>query len=320
LIAIKSVAAMYVFEKWYFDFLTPQSDFGFVFFASVRFAGIGLTSLMVHLTRAERATVQTESISTPQRMARTDPPEDLRLQWQAGAIETGSSGWRLNFATATGSVCLDYHATPGLRFTPVIIPAGASGSILWKPLSINCAVSGRVALGSEDFEISGAAGYVDYLQSTCLPWRVPVRSLYWGRHIGADLQLAYMHAKDGSGAPPWSGLYGKREGVCFQADRAMLTMPESSSAAPNKPADYCLSADLPSGEVKLRVRHGSLLQEGSFINRQTLPSPLIRGLLRLVARNPSSTKFLSRADVDLQLNGTCVRQCDLPLVNEFALL
>jgi hypothetical protein len=148
-----------------------------------------------------------------------------------------------------------------------------------------------------------------------------VRSLRWGRLNHGAVDLVYTHAASGNGSECWSELSGRAGGVSFQSDRISLhsLAPEERERL-NGNGNYQLSAQTDVGHVRLQVDHRFPVQQGGFIDQhKTLPA-VTRTLLRLLARNPRGTKFLARADVDIEVAGLHLRERGLPMIDEFVLL
>ncbi len=358
---------MYRLRKWYFDCLTPQKEYVFVYFAEVRFASATLRSLTVHLARPDKGVFVTKAIplhgprcpsagsgsilaglfhaqtktasrcsrrrqSALTSLSRRSAPTDVggyEVHEISGlGIPEGEAGlsiesFVLECSSAQGSVRLSYEIRESPEPKPVIITTGRKSAILWKPLGLNYDVSGCVALGEEHLEVRGATGYVDYLESTCLPPVVPVRTLYWGRLAQPDLGLAYMRAANADGTSAWSRLYGRAGNTWFETSPVSLAHFDPLGPRSSVPAGangYSLCATNGVGRVELRVHHDLPVQQGSFIDHQNIGSSLMRALLRVLTRNPRSTKFLSHADVDLEVRGIRVREQNVPLIDEYVTL
>ncbi len=313
---------MYRLRKWYFDSLTPQKEYVFVYFAEVRLAGATLRSLTVHLARPDKGVFLTKAIPLPGSRRRSDGIESiLGMPDSEAGLRRGS--FVLEFSSAQGSVRLSYETRENPEARPVIITTGRKSSILWQPLGLSYEVSGCLALGEERLEVRGAKGYVDYLESTCLPPVVPVRTLYWGRLAQPDLGLAYMRAANADGTSAWSRLYGRAANTWFETSPVSLAHFDSLGPRSSVPAGangYSLCATNGVGRVELRVHHDLPVQQGSFIDHHNIGSSLMRALLRVLTRNPRSTKFLSHADVDLEVRGIRVREQNVPLIDEYVTL
>jgi hypothetical protein len=312
---------MHRLQKWYFDFLTPDNDFVFVYLALVRLAGLRLRSLTVHLARPERDIVWTQAIPIPEPEQTLDRAGEPAFRWPGGEIKRAGACWRLDFSSSNCSVRLDFDLRTNIHLQPVVITPEKGGSILWKPLGLNYEVTGRVSLGAESVEVQRARGYADHLECTCPPWRIPVRCLYWGRLNHPAVALTYMRATNGCGDRSWSGVYGRAGDLSFQSGQVSIQVQEPGQGQPPVSANrYSLSANTNAGPVALAIGHQVPVQHGSFIDQQNTMSSLTRSLVRLLTRNPRSTKFLSRADLKLDFGEVRLHERNLPLVDEFVIL
>ncbi len=309
---------MFNLKKWYFDFLTPQNEYVFVYFARVRLGSVTMRSLTAHLAQPGQGVLLTKGIPVAEALEPADKGEIVRARF--GRVTCSKSDAILAITAGDCAVQLRYQAEPGPELRPVMVPPGKRSSIIWKPLGLKYRVSGAVALAQHRIEVKDALGYIDYLESSCLPPLVPVRTLYWGRLTQPDWQMVFMRAASGNGAKAWSALYGSANEVRFESESVVI-QPERKVAFGRPESDgYSLRADSSVGAVEMSVRHETVVQEGSFIEQQEHASKLGKRILKLLTRNPRSTKFLSSADVNCRVNGVSQQVRDLPMIDEYVLL
>ncbi len=313
---------MYSLKKWYFDFLTPQRDYVFIYFADVRLAFITLRSLTVHLARPSQGVLLTRCITIPSGRLRGADADIQRLS--GGRISCDRAEWVIAFSDEHCSVQLHYEpGEPESEARPVIIPTGTKSSIIWRPLASKRRVSGYVCVDNRRVEVERDNGYIDYLESSCLPPLVPVRSLHWGRVSSQDLDVVFMHAASTRKAHVWSALYGHANGCSFLSDRVTIEPLPAANGFAEMPAGdggYSLHATTPAGTARVDIQHRAVVQQGSFIDQQEHTSRMTRWLLKLISRNPRGTKFLSSADVHLDFQGIPARKRDVAMIDECVVL
>ncbi len=309
---------MFHLKKWYFDFLTPEKQYVFIYYASARLGPGIMRSLTLHLAWPRQGVLVARSIPVTGALELAADGEIVRALF--GRITCGKSEAMLAITDGDCAVQLRYKAEPGPELRPVVIPTGKRSSVSWKPFGLKYRVSGFVALAQHRVEVKDALGYIDYLESSCLPPLVPVRTLYWGRLAQPDLQIVFMRAATRNGTKAWSALYGCTNSMQFESERVVIQPERKLVSGQPEGNGYSLRADWSVGAVEMQVRHEAVVQEGSFIEQQEHASKLGRRILKLLTRNPRSTKFLSSADVHCQFSCVSQQIRDVPIIDEYVLL
>lgn len=312
--------AMYSLKKWYFDFLTPHNDYVFIYFAAARLGPATMRSLTVNLARPGKGVLLTRCL--PVALDESTPANGILLM-RGGRISRTERQCLLDFSDNHCSVRLCYELSKDTELRPLVITTGGRSSVRWKPFGLKHRVAGSVTLDAARVDVDDASGYIDYLESSCLPPLVPVRTMYWGRVAHPSVDLVYSRAADRNGTQTWSALYGRAGEMSFDTDRVCIepAHPDQSADRPSALGDgYALHAMTAAGSVRMSVRHQSVIQQGSFIDQQDRTSSLARYLLKLLTRNPRSTKFLSSGDVIVELRGLKQQQLNIPMIDEYVLL
>jgi hypothetical protein len=314
---------MYTLKKWYFDFLTPEQDYVFVYFAYVKLFGQIKGSLTIHRARPGRESPLMRSFAVDHHVEWTDECSRHFIQLPGGEIVIAEDQCSISFERGDCTVNLRYASLGESRLNPVVIHTGGKSRILWKPMGLRYNVSGRIRLGGETIPVKDSNGYVDYLQSSYLPLVVPVRTLYWGRLHHADIDAVYIHASDFHKERTWSKLYVRNGSVLTESKQISILDPESlrqDESGRTCPNAYEVVSESNSARIRLRVQHTLPVQESGFIDQQEIKSSVVRSILKLLTRNPRSTKFLSHADIVLESGQTRRIECQIPMIDEFALL
>ena len=310
-------------RKWYFDFLTGGLDYCFVYFADVRILGATFRSLTVHVARQGRGVPATRSLGVDLAAEQFDGRRGRTISFSGGDINIHDNWSAINADEPGCSVHLRYAPLNGFHPRPVVIGGGGRSQILWRPICLKSKVSGSVRVGGDVIEVEGCNGYVDYLESSYLPPAVPVRTLHWGRLHHPDLDLVFMRAADGPGTAAWSRLSCQAgTSVIHCDDVAIVNVPDphGSVSHASSPSGYTVHAACDSRRVEMKVRHASVVQENSFIDRREVKSAGVRYVIKKLTRNPRSTKWLSYADVVVEEGRRTRHIHDVPLIDEFALL
>jgi hypothetical protein len=297
-------------RKWYCDVLTPEKQFVFVYFAELIVCGRPYRSLTIHCFQEGATTTRTIPM----------PGADLLDAGSGGVSVTGGKGRFTLFrdggevqAECPGcAVHLRYRSSTSLFTEPLVIGHGRAGRILWQPLLLGATVSGVIDAGGTRTELSNAKGYADFVGSTILPPRVPVRTLRWGRLHNDAADVTFVRAAWNVEAPGWSAIVARVGSKVYRGEQVLFDPAEGCA--------YGLRAPLPSGELRLEVRHGDVLQDGSFIDQQNWKFRIAEPAVRLVTRDPRSTKWASSAHLFLRADGKTLEVDEAPMVDELASL
>ena len=314
---------MFTLKKWYFDFLTPDRTYVFVYFAYVNVLGHTKGSLTIHCARPGKGSPLTRSFSVNPQLEGRDEDSKQSIQLPGGELVFAEDRCMMSFVRDDCSLSLRFDSRGDSRVDPLVINTGGKSNILWKPIGLRYHVSGRITLGEETIPAEGSNGYVDFLHSSYLPLVVPVSILYWGRLHHADIDAVYVHAADFHNERSWSKLYTRYGGIIAESNQVSIL--DVGNAAHERssrtcPEVYEVVGSSNSARVRLRVRHVRPVQEMGFIDQQEINSPVVRSLVKLLTRNPRSTKFLSHADIALETKHTHRIESQIPMIDEFALL
>jgi hypothetical protein len=312
----------FTLRKWYFDFLTPQHQYLFVYFAYVRIFGAVIRSLTMHLAESHGGFRRTVSFRPRHHEEWVDEDNVQCIRMPEGEIVLCDGEACIVLERPECAANLKFNLI-GSSFTdPLIISTGGRQSIAWRPIGLRAAVSGEARLGDRTITVREVNGYMDHLDSTIFPLSTPVRTLYWGRihHAGGD--LVYTHAGDEKMTRKWSRIYLTNESGLIETAPLVLSVPvESSLVARNRlvPDGYTLTGRTDSQAIRVRIQHVAAVQQGGFIDQQELPSA-VRRLLKLLTRDPHSTKFLSHAEIEIERRQRKQTWQDVPLINEIVQL
>ncbi len=314
---------MFKLRKWYFDVLTEDLKYFFVYFAVVRVGRIVVPSLNIHVAHAKDGQSRTVSIPVGHVEETTAGDPYVRIVLPGGGISVDPERCSLEFSSDRASASLQYVSEGHYRQQGVRIESPLRSFIRWIPFGLKYIVAGWISVGDTLMRVHRANGYADYLKSTCLPPIVPVRNLYWGRLHHPDIDVVYMHAAGGDGTPSWSGLEGVHAGRGFgPAACTLATSGRGRHLKSRSPGqwDYRVEGSPGMDLVRVQVSHSVPVQEGSFIDQQTIASPILRAGAKFLTRNPRSTKYLSFADLVIEKEGREVKYDHLPFIDECASL
>jgi hypothetical protein len=154
--------------KWYLDVVTEAGAFAIAYWGEVRWGGLHLCFSAVQSgARGAAAPWQTSArdFAPPSR-------DGSAIRWIAAPLD----------------VRIDGHGT--IPSVTQELLATAQGRISWCAELPRAAM--RVQLGDRVLE---GLGYVERLELSMLPWRVPADTIRWGRFVTADVSMAWIDWK-----------------------------------------------------------------------------------------------------------------------------
>ncbi|MCC7423185.1 MAG: hypothetical protein IT428_23155 [Planctomycetaceae bacterium] len=237
------------FVKWYLDVIDKSGHCLILYWA--RLDGFGVTG---HFSSRTRGAPGAESV-TETSLSAVPPPrrEGDCIRWSHGGLAVDGS-W-------------------STEFTPVdrTLLNSDAGQIRWTL---------HAAAGSAAVELACGQcvgrGYVECLEMSIVPWKLPVRELRWGRaNLGDESSMVWID---------WIGSASRR--WCFQEGREVSAL---------RIDDAGLAWDDPSGDARMELHPVSTLRDGAL-------GPAVLSRIPGVGRLPPAaflasqeTKWLSRA-------------------------
>ncbi len=210
----------YELRKWYCDVLTAQKEFAFVYLAELVVCGRPYRSLTIHCFREGAATTRTIPL----------PGADLLDAGSGGVSATDNKvrfmlfrdGGEVQAETPGCAIHLRYRSSVPLFTEPLVIGHGRAGRIIWQPLLLGATVSGVIDAGGKMLEFSNAKGYADFMGSTILPPRVPVRTLRWGRLHDDAADVTFVRTAWNEAAPGWSAVVARIGPKIFRGEQVFV--------------------------------------------------------------------------------------------------
>ncbi|HEX5010035.1 MAG TPA: hypothetical protein VFY71_06515 [Planctomycetota bacterium] len=233
--------------KWYLDLVTEEGEVLIGYAADLRWGPLRLRCAATLAGRAPgpfRGATHLLGASLP-------TERDGVVRWRVG--ERGPRGEWTRVRAGPQRVLLD----------------GPEGAVRWSCLHASSEARARTARGPE---LSGR-GYVERLELTCPPWRLPIRELRWGRFVAADAALAWID---------WRGPQPLR-----------LVLRDGEPVADARVDDDVVTA----GDAALRLSDPTTLRDGELGLTALRPLPLLRRALPPAMLGTRETKWLSRGEL-----------------------
>jgi hypothetical protein len=239
-------------SKWYFDGTSAAGDLWIGYCATVRFHGLGL-SYAALLLRDPAGSISSRSVLVSE--AAPEETEDL-WTWRHRALGLDVAYERL--CPPVEKILLD----------------GPAGSVIWRcrqPLAhTRLQLGERAARGergaAKERQITGL-GYVEHLEMTLPPWKLPCRLLRWGRFTAPSASIVWIG---------WEGPHP-----------VTLVLQDGRQVSPATVADTRI--DLP--EARLDLRNVQVLRSGPLASKALASIPGISRLFPAAILRTEETKW-----------------------------
>jgi hypothetical protein len=310
------------FEKWYADILTSGRDFIIIFHTLLEVFGIRICFVEVNISRfgEKRNFHLNRKLKVIKRSGHTISTQQGHILIEEGIgrimLSPGGMEIELNITPVHPS---DF-CSKGMR----ILNRGG-GTLEWKPLYLKATFAGRIRIEGkgeqvmEKEQLTGT-GYVDYLNSTMSPFRIPVRQLYWGRLHSQDFDLTFSYVlgsyENVIGAEMMIQTGGETlwiDNFTVKADRWKEFEPPGISC----PGSYMIEASSDRMQLVLNVVHLKQAIVSEFMENPKELGRLRLAVLRRISREPKGIKFYSSASVEYKFDGQARKQNEIFMIDEY---
>ena len=309
----------YFLKKWFFDILTEEGIYIYFYYAFADFSVRKAAVLDLIATHPEKKLSLHESIRIPFPPEITSEPCEDRDELSFGIKWAGNRTKEISFHFPAADCELKCVAeVPSPRGDLEIKRKGRH--ILWKPILLRGSFRGDIRIGTNEFRISDAPGYEDYLYSNVPPFGVPVRRLQWGRIHHDCLTIAFTAAAGDSPENTWSKILVKRDGHTVEIDGISvkrLSGKDCSELRMNYADSYMISARADDLEVELIFRHEAIASVSRFLDTPRYSKGIAAWAIRGYTRDPRGIKFFARVDVRIKDGSGDLVFSDVPCVDEY---
>lgn len=310
----------YFLKKWYFDILTPDQVYVFLYFAFVNLLGKKAGTLDVTIADIHSSVSLHRSIPLSFPSGMIGAVRDNREESSVEFVEVNNGN--RNIVVNAHDLGLNLEFIPRVRdkMIPLKISPGRKGEIIWNPLQLRSLVSGELRLGARKLVFHSADGYEDYLYSNVFPLRVPIRSLQWGRIHNECIDVAYTIAKSTADGRAWTKLYMKMGERLFEMTGLSVRQLSQKNCGPLKlqyPASYEIQGSCDNSVVNIRLDHVSDATVSRFLDTDEITGRLRRWMVRKLSKDPRGVKSFAMASLEAHCPAGNVSLKDVLCIDEY---
>ncbi len=292
----------YFFKKWFFDILTPEHDYIFLYFAFVNFFGkkVGTLDITVSNIRGDPPLRLSIPIDFPAGIGNQPAPEIEESSFGLIEVREGTREIRVN----SPGLLVELNFVPRTKgdLAPLEIVKGRKGRITWKPVVLSGSVSGKLMIGTRTFSLDKVAGYEDYLYSNVPPFMVPIRHLQWGRIHHEKMNIAYTSAEGSSRGEVWTKAYVQRDEEVIEISNLSIRRVSSRNCGElnlTVPGTYEIRGDAKESSLTIRLDHISDAAVSRFLDTASISGGLQRWLVRKLSKDPRGVTSFAEASAEI---------------------
>jgi len=296
-------------EKWYFDILTPELDYLYLYFAIVRFHRYTEANVAysVYLKEFDKIISSGFTITTNEFSLTNNP---FITKFPGGSISNGQSMCEIQLQTPDMNLFFSYpwNWIPNNTQKVFKIKTHRSDGILWQPNGMSKDVSGRFSIQNIEREVCASQGYADHLKLSIFPLKSPVRKLHWGRIIHKEVQLTYTCTIDVNGISQNQLVLH----ICNTTTRLNMFLVEDVSKEQQK----CFKIYTENDDIKISIIYTFqyIVAEANFF--KTVNGSIKRKLFRYISRDPQGNKYLAIANIKINTKDKQYEYKDIPFIAE----
>jgi hypothetical protein len=313
---------LFEYEKWFFDVYTSDHAYFIMFISKIDLAGTTKLYLQMHGSKEQESGAYKKTFHFAARLDILEYSMDVILTRQ-GKIDFSPETINMTLANSDFSIELTYN----LKFSgftqqsEMSIRGRDKASLSWKPVYPNAWVNGSFELQEQFIHcFENETGYSDYVHSTFLPFRIPVKALYWGRTHAPETTLTYSMVQGKSGEMKWGKVYLWHDGQLFEFEVDQVKcMDYSYSRELNiyYPDKYSIVAKNPGSTLEISVYNHREMIINDFIGDATYTGRLALQILRKVTKNPRGIKFMAAADIKMHSPDSVLEYSNLSIIDEY---
>lgn len=220
-----------------------------------------------------------------------------------GSILFDASKISLVINCAELSVDLSYTSPYPVQFqmNPFFIEGRFGSQLFWKPLLLHGIVNGNVRIGEiNQFTFRNENGYADLVESSFLPFALPVDELFWGRLHSDELDLSFTVINKPLKRKKWSKVFIIWKGIPIEFDVINLVIHEqkmSTGISLIYPEKYTIAAENADYHLTLEIYSHDEAVSSDFIGDSTMYGKITTQLIKFLSRSPKGLKSVAKANI-----------------------
>jgi hypothetical protein len=307
------------YKKWFFDVLTSEETYIILFVSVIRVGWKHFSYLQLHTSGKATKNGFSKKISCEISLKFVQETNHSVI-FEKGKIEFSENNVDIKFNTPELNCSVNYFSQYGFSGKPLILKAHQNSSLKWNPHQLKSIVNGKIQLeGQGDFALFSEPGYCDFVESDILPFKIPVRNLFWGR--GHQFQCSFSWSVIKNKAGKYHSkifVFVGTELMEFEDVKLLVQKEKKASGIPLiYPEKFSLKGNNQDAEVAIAICSHEEMIVSDFLAYSKKYGKYPEQVLRFISRNPMGIKFCATATLELVKYGKQYRFENLIIVDEF---
>jgi len=228
------------------------------------------------------------------------------MRFDEGTIQFENGGCKINLDFENCQINLVYKSnTIKWPDSSILLSNLKKNNLEWIPLILCGSVSGRVISSGQVNTYRNAPGYCDEVISTFLPWKLPVKQLYWGRFHHKLINLSFSILQDSKSLLNVSRLYLDVNGnfyVLTGLSIDILERKKNGNMNLTYVDKYMIQGHKDDLSISIEVSDHHEMILNDFMDYAGKYGTIATAILRWISRDPRGIKFRASANIIIHLN------------------
>ena len=305
----------YRLRKWFFDINKTDEVYAYLFIAEVSFLFFRKHYLTFHIYDRDSGQMTISKAGVSNKCCFTDTTfciegKYLKIEYRDNLLTLFAFFTDLQISIVFDNIII---CPPGKNLT--ISRDGQK--ICWFPFEGFIHANGSITAGNKTFQSERLTAYCDFLFSDILPYKVPVKIMYWGRIAGADIRIAFSIVFRGD---------NRQYAICFVNTGVQLITFEDiryersgSDQDKEEECGYKIIAVKDQYKVQIIIRRRKPVAQGSFIDAEKFRNRMLFSIINRISKNPHGKKFISSAQASFDSESGHCQWSDMVCIDEYVL-
>jgi hypothetical protein len=305
----------YSFKKWFFDINIGDETYIYFLIAEIRFSFFKLQNFTFHCFNHH-----SESLTKTIPIHLTNQEKDWEILYiNSRNFSVVPRNHDLNITADFKDLNIRLiirNCMSGLPKNALIINH-KNKKIEWSPVTGFLTASGTIKIGDNVIQVEKVSAYIDHVFTDILPFNLPVIKMYWGRVLHSEIRISFSIVFSAKGEQ-WSGCYVMIKDQLFSLTEIQYRKNKGLSDE-QEANGYQLTAMEGLNRLTMKIDHLKVAAAGAFIEPDKYKNKDLYRLLNIISKNPRGKKYISGAEVMLEINGQLYQWRNLICIDEYVL-
>ena len=305
----------YKLRKWFFDINDTDKVYAYLFIAEVSILSCRKYYLTFHIYNRDSEQMTISKVVVAKKCSFTDTTfciegKELKIEHRDNHLTLFTFFSDLQINLVFDNIMI---RPPEKKLTI----SRNERKICWFPFEGFILANGSITAGNKIFQSERLTAYGDFLFSDILPYKVPVKLMYWGRIAEADVRIAFsiVFTED-----------NRQSAICMiNTGGKLVTFEdiryERSGNDPDEDEKCRFKIIAVKDHYKLHIiiQRRETVAQGSFIDAEKFRNRMLFSIINRISKNPRGKKFLSYAKASFDFESNHYKWSNMVCIDEYVL-